>query len=77
MSVIGRLDEQVNDILISPLEKERRRKPDGEPEAPPDDQAGTQQALTIARPQNRASAGKHESSERASSERDELPVWLL
>ena len=33
MPVIGRLDEQVNDILITPLEKRRER--DDEPDEPP------------------------------------------
>lgn len=78
MSVIGRLDEQVNDILISPLEKERRRKRDAEPEAPEDEQrASTQRALIIPQPQDRASNSEYKSPERDSSRRDELPVWML
>lgn len=77
MSVIGRLDEQVNDILISPLEKERRSRRDSEPEAPEDERARTQEALTTWQTRDEASDSKHKSSEHASSDRDELPVWLL
>jgi hypothetical protein len=76
MSVIGRLDEQVNDLLISPLEKERRSKTDAEPEAPHIERANTQ-AQSIAQNRRRASDSDNESSEHVLSDRDELPVWLL
>lgn len=76
MSVIGRLDEQVNDILISPLENERRRRRDAEPAAPEDAQAGTPKGLSIPQTQNTANS-KHKSRENASADEEELPVWLL
>jgi hypothetical protein len=65
MSVIGRLDEQVNDILINPLSR-RRRDEEGPappsapgadpPPAPPDVTADKDETV----------AGH-----------DELPVWML
>ena len=62
MSVIGRLDEQVHDVLISPVSK-RRRGEEGKtppaPEPPPPD----------APPE----PPKDENRPR----REELPVWLL
>ena len=78
MSVIGRLDEQVNDILISPLEKERRSQRDAEPEAPEAEQANTQeQARSTSLTRNPPSGDKHKSSEHATPDREKLPVWLL
>ena len=76
MSVIGRLDEQVNDILISPLENERRRRRDAEPAAPEDVQDGTPKGPSIPQTQDTAN-NKHKSPERTPPGEEELPVWLL
>jgi hypothetical protein len=76
MSVIGRLDEQVNDIIISPLERERRSRTDAEPEAQ-DERANTEGALSNPPTRNPPSGSIHKSSQHAPSDRDELPVWLL
>jgi hypothetical protein len=62
MAVIGRLDEQVDAVLISPLGK-RRDEPEHTPE--PD----REETNTL---------GDEESSGPQSRERaEELPVWLL
>ena len=62
MSVIGRLDDQVDEILITPLS--RRRSDDEEP-APP--------RRPEADPPPDEPADKGETSAKG----DELPVWLL
>jgi hypothetical protein len=61
MPVIGRLDEQVNDILITPLERGREPEPAPAPEAPP-------------APPELVDDGDARETPRA---RAELPVWLL
>ena len=62
MPVIGRLDEQVHDVLISPVSKRRpggeQPRPDREP-APPEE--------SPRKPPEDESRGRP----------DELPVWLL
>ena len=74
MSVIGRLDEQVNAVLITPLEK--RNQPQRDETA--------QDARTPERPvqsqetKGQAPAGDNKMSEQETSARPrELPVWLL
>jgi hypothetical protein len=62
MPVIGRLDKQVDEVIISPVSKRRRD------EDPPDEDAD--ERPPSAQPQTPA----HDES---SAERDELPVWLL
>ncbi|HEY6186805.1 MAG TPA: hypothetical protein VIW80_03930 [Pyrinomonadaceae bacterium] len=76
MSVIGRLDEQVNDILISPLENERRRRRDAEAATPEGAQDGTPKGLSIPQTQDTTNS-KHKSPERTPPGAEELPVWLL
>jgi len=61
MSVIGRLDKQVDEILINPLSK--RRRDDEEPPTPP-----TPEPDPPSEPANK---------DETSAEDDELPVWLL
>ena len=68
MSVIGRLDKQVEEVLISPLDRNGRRDP-AKHEAQTDEQAHTHE------PTERAS-GAHQNI-RSQSEKDVLPVWLL
>lgn len=65
MSVIGRLDQQVQDTLISPIEK--RNTPQ-----PPDDLGPTQT-------DEPAPAQTHTQpiSESSEKRREDLPVWLL
>ena len=66
MSVIGRLDQQVDDILIKPLSKKRERE-----EAPADAPARP----SAPRPADAESpAGDAPERERPPRE---LPVWLL
>jgi hypothetical protein len=62
MSVIGRLDEQVNEILINPLS--RRRSDEEEPAPPPAPEAD---------PPPDENADKDETAEG----HGELPVWML
>ena len=61
MSVIGRLDKQVDEILINPLSK--RRRDDEEPATP---------LTPEAEPPNET-ANKDETA----TKDDELPVWML
>jgi hypothetical protein len=74
MSVIGRLDDQVDAILISPLEKQPRSKTDAAPEAP--DERANPQAPSTTQSEIPAS-GSNRNSESAPSGGVELPVWLL
>ncbi len=69
MSVIGRLDDQVNRVLIAPLDKNRQSQTD-EREAAPDEQAAS---AHYGQPAPEENEGPHQ--ERAAPE--ELPVWLL
>jgi hypothetical protein len=72
MSVIGRLDDQTNAILITPLEKRSRRNPapEAQDESAPAD--STEHSHTNVRtPDKERSSG----DERA--RREQLPVWLL
>jgi hypothetical protein len=63
MPVIGRLDKQVDELIISPVSKRRRDE-----ELPPERQRG----------EDSPAASTHTPSEGESSAKtDELPVWLL
>jgi hypothetical protein len=62
MSVIGRLDEQVDALLISPLGK-KRDAPEPAPQ-PVKEEANTQPDKESSAPESGARA-------------EELPVWLL
>ena len=62
MPVIGRLDEQVHDVLISPVSKRRR----GEGQPPPPDE-----------PEPREETPQKPSEDESRARPDELPVWLL
>lgn len=65
MPVIGRLDKQVDDTLISPIEKRNKPKTaDDLVPTEPDEHAPTQTHTQAT----------HESSKNS---REELPVWLL
>ncbi|HEX8649589.1 MAG TPA: hypothetical protein VF708_02030 [Pyrinomonadaceae bacterium] len=69
MPVIGRLDEQVDAVLIKPLE--RRGEPAG-------DDTAARSNENIAQPQSAIPKGSEtdaQAHERA--EQEELPVWLL
>ncbi len=61
MSVIGRMDEQVDEILIKPLSKKQRG--DEEAPAPPTPAADPPSEST--------------DRDETSAPRDELPVWML
>ena len=81
MPVIGRLDKQVDDVLIDPVgERRGRRRDDAAGHAPPDARRGA--ADEGERGQARA-AGDETSRARASRGEDQargdeqLPVWLL
>ncbi|HKG15797.1 MAG TPA: hypothetical protein VKB12_20930 [Pyrinomonadaceae bacterium] len=62
MAVIGRLDGQVDEVIIKPVSERRRG---GEPPAP-DEDAPEPPPETHTPTPNQSSA-----------DRDELPVWLL
>lgn len=68
MSVIGRLDKQVEEVLISPLDRDRRRD-SAQRDAQTDEHAQTHEPTL-------ATSGTHRNI-RGQSEKDELPVWLL
>jgi hypothetical protein len=62
MPVIGRLDGQVDEVIIKPISKRRRD------EEPPDEET----------PEQSPSPTTHTPTHNQSSaDRDELPVWLL
>ncbi|HKS28751.1 MAG TPA: hypothetical protein VJS44_13070 [Pyrinomonadaceae bacterium] len=65
MGVIGRLDDQVNEIIIKPVSERRN---DAEPEAP---RADSQEPAPPERPSVEEDEG------RAKTGSSELPVWLL
>ena len=69
MPVIGRLDEQVDAVLITPLAKRR------EPER---DDGAVRSNENIARPQSAIqTASEMDAQVGRSAKREELPVWLL
>lgn len=61
MPVIGRLDEQVNEILITPLEKSRDHEP----------------RPAAGEPTPTTPTTHEKPSGETSPPRDELPVWML
>lgn len=65
MSVIGRLDKQVDEILINPLSK--RLRDDEEPAPPPRPGADPPPAPR----------GETANEDETAARDDELPVWLL
>jgi hypothetical protein len=71
MPVIGRLDGQVDEVLIAPLEKRRRQDAGA---SPPDEAPARGDAHG-----NRGGHGKRAARDEVEKEavRDELPVWLL
>jgi hypothetical protein len=69
MAVIGRLDNQVDSVLIAPLDRNRRDKM--ETEVQPENQPPAS-SQTDARAQ-----GEDESFQNERAAREELPVWLL
>ena len=73
MPVIGRLDGQVDEVLIAPLDR-RRRQDAGEP---PRDEDGRTPSDTAA--ENHDERGERAARNKFGEDavRDELPVWLL
>ena len=70
MAVIGRLDEEVDAVLISPIAKKRRP---GEEPAPDERPAPAPQRQTTAGTPSARDAADVESR----AARETLPVWLL
>ena len=69
MPVIGRLDDQVDAVLIKPLERRDEQEADT---------ATAQSRENIAQPQTATqTAGESEFSANTHARREELPVWLL
>lgn len=66
MPVIGRLDEQVNEVLITPLERGRERGP----------RPAAEERPTPTTPATTPTADPTPGGE-TSPPRPELPVWLL
>ena len=72
MAVIGRLDEQVDAVLISPLARKRR------PEPPPEGAAADGQSAPDARqPPSQTSTDSDAADVARGAARETLPVWLL
>ena len=68
MGVIGRLDDQVNEIIIKPV-GERAGQAESQPQAP--------SKPVEPRPSNEAQENQTENEERPGERSPELPVWLL
>ncbi|HMF57099.1 MAG TPA: hypothetical protein VK619_12215 [Pyrinomonadaceae bacterium] len=68
MSVIGRLDEQVNDVMIKPLAERDKRAPEDAARAQGDERKSITSEDT---PLNQ------EGSEFNERKRGEMPVWML
>jgi hypothetical protein len=87
MPVIGRLNEQVNDVLIDPIGKRRTRDDGGAPHAPAnnarrdatDDDATDEDARDgDARRAHSEKARTHvENDDTRAGDDEQLPVWLL
>ncbi len=74
MSVIGRLDEQVNDVLITPLEKRGEHKRG----AITQDARAPERPVPSSETKGHAPGGDNKMSEQETPARSrELPVWLL
>ena len=69
MPVIGRLDGQVNDVLISPISRRQRE------EEPPPVTKNEETPEPSNPPDRTPSQTPHE--DESSANADELPVWLL
>ncbi len=69
MPVIGRLDGQVNEVIIKPI-SERRRE-----EAPPPAPEDAEAPEPSGSPDHAPTHAPHPNE--SSAEPDELPVWLL
>jgi hypothetical protein len=69
MPVIGRLDEQVDAVLIAPLDGNGRRKTEARELAQEEQRASSQRGVK-AKVETASAPGKR-------AERKELPVWLL
>jgi hypothetical protein len=65
VAVIGRLDEQVDAVLIRPLSKKRRPEPE-QPEPTPEGRAAERPAAT-----------DDATNVESGPERETLPVWML
>jgi hypothetical protein len=76
MSVIGRLDDQVDALIISPIKKRGAQQTEEEATPPQQPAKTTDQARTVDSEKSRAAEG-HKHSERESSAPNEIPVWLL
>ena len=72
MSVIGRLDEQVDAVLIAPLKKRGEKQPDEMTSSARSPALDVQSSVKLGR-----APGSDKMSEQESHKRDELPVWLL
>jgi hypothetical protein len=77
MSVIGRLDDQVDALLISPLKKRDARQTDEQEATPPEQATETAAQAGQVAPSRGRAATAHSQAERESRAADELPVWLL
>jgi hypothetical protein len=69
MSVIGRLDNQVDEIIIKPVGKRKRR------EGAEGDEMPSQDAAT--QPQAETEEYRAEDEDKPRDHSSELPVWLL
>ena len=79
MSVIGRLDDQVDAVLIAPLKKGSGRKTGTPPQPPQQDAKENEIAESSSRAYGptETGGGKASENEPPTARRDRLPVWLL
>ena len=75
MPVIGRLDGQVDELIIKPISERRRGE---EPPAPDDEDAPDKNAPEpLPPPETQTLTTQTPATNQSSAERNELPVWLL
>lgn len=74
MSVIGRLDQQVEAVLITPLKKRGQHKED---EARQDTERSAERTRSSSETNRQSAGGDKQSEQETPPLRDELPVWLL
>ena len=78
MPVIGRLDSQVNDVLIEPVGKRRRRdENDGRDPRPATDEARPAATGDAMRDTEVIGDGADDSAHDSVRRDEQLPVWLL
>ncbi|HEX8494381.1 MAG TPA: hypothetical protein VF658_16165 [Pyrinomonadaceae bacterium] len=73
MAVIGRLDDQVDSVLIAPLDRNRR----GTAEAQEEEQQQPENRQPASSQMSAPASDETKDLQNEQAEREELPVWLL